>query len=83
MQSYKFISSCKKNVKLVILNFWGNTNHVKIPIINPKNWSTLVHDMLQRSLFEIDIDVIQVGELRERKERMKENFVEFDSDGSI
>ena len=83
MQSYKFISSCRKNIKLEILNFWGNANKVKIPILSPKNWSMLVHDMLQRDVYEIFIDVIQTGELRERKERMKENLVEFDSDGSI
>ena len=64
MQSYKFISSCKKNIKLVILNFWGKANHVKIPILNPKNWSTLVHDMLQRGVYEIDIEVVPTGELR-------------------
>ena len=39
--------------------------------------------MLQRDIYDIKIEMQQLGELRERKQRVKENAVEFDSDGSI
>lgn len=49
LQSYKFVTSGKHNIRLALLNFYGKQRTVKIPILSPKNWTTLVADMLERT----------------------------------
>lgn len=46
LHSYRFIASGRQNIRLAITNFYGTTKTASIPIFNPKNWTTLVADML-------------------------------------
>ena len=45
---FGFIASGKDKIRLTIKNFYGKSQGVSIPIMNPKNWTVLVTDMLQR-----------------------------------
>lgn len=50
LQGYGYLTSGKNKIRLTILNFYGNQKSIGIPIYNPKNWTTLVADMLERNL---------------------------------
>jgi|JI9StandDraft_1071089.scaffolds.fasta_scaffold186961_2 hypothetical protein len=61
LQTYKFIASGKHHIRLTLLNFYGRQQKVSIPIFVPKNWTTMIVDMLERDLEEIEVEVVQQG----------------------
>lgn len=85
LQRFKYVASGKTNIRLNINNFYKKQSSVSlsIPIFHPKNWTTIIENMIERNINSIHVSVTKVGQLRMKKQREKQVPVEFDSDGSI
>ena len=59
LQEFKFVASGKHNIRLTLLNFYGKKMTVPIPIYNPKNWTLMIADMLERDISDIEVGVVQ------------------------
>jgi hypothetical protein len=71
LQGFQYVASGKKNIRLVLLNFYGKDKGREIPIYNPKNWNSLLVSMIERGVSQIEVRVVKLGELRPKRIRAK------------
>jgi len=48
LQGFHYVTSGMKNIRLVVMNFYGKEKGREIPIFSPKNWNIIVASMMER-----------------------------------